>query len=151
MIELKLVDTNTDIELLYYWRQNPLIFKNFYLQQAPLKWQEHLEFWRTKKSRVDWIIYHLGRPIGSVYFKLLDRENLDIGIYIGDISLWGQGIGAKVLILAIEWAKNNQYARIFALVKSDNIGSLRMFAKLGFNKIDLFEDDYVRLSLELIN
>lgn len=154
MIEIRIVNTSTDLELLYYWRQNPHIYENFYLQKGPLNWDSHVEFWESTNQRIDWMILSNGRRIGSVYFKILDKKNLDIGIFLGDTSLWSKGIGSQAILLAIDWAKKSNYSRIYALVKKTNLGSLKMFSKLGFKSDDFYDDLneelFIRLHLSII-
>lgn len=117
---------------MYYWRQNPNVYSNFLVQNKPLEWNEHVMFWSKYKNRVDWIINFESRRVGSVYFKILDNNKLDIGIYIADVTLRGRGIGSESIRFAINWAIENKFKSIQAVIKLTNLASKKMFTNLGF-------------------
>lgn len=112
LVEIVKVRTDRDKELIYYWRQNELIYKNFLVQKNPLIWRDHIGFWLTYNSRIDWIILYNKRRIGSVYFKILNSKELDVGFYIGDVSMWGKGIAYEALTLSIDWGRTNLELKI---------------------------------------
>jgi RimJ/RimL family protein N-acetyltransferase len=121
------------------------------LQDEPLEWESHKNFWFTYTSRIDWIILLDDRSVRSVFFKILNSRDLDIGIYIADVSLRGLGIGGKSINFAIRWAKTNGYFRIFALIHNDNEASIRMFTKIGFEYIDSLDSLYSNYQLVIEN
>lgn len=131
IVEIKKI-TEDDIELIYYWRQNYEIYKYFMLQTGPLDWDDHIQFWNNYINRYDWIVFYDGRRVGSVYYKEVSSEVLDIGIYIADITLRGRGIASRAIRLALEWAISNQYQRITAYVHNDNSPSNKLFERNGF-------------------
>jgi len=131
-VSFRLVE-KVDIELIYYWRQNYEIYRYFKLQKEQLVWIDHLTFWDSYNNRKDWIILFENRRVGSVYFKILNHEELDIGIYIADLKLHGKGIGSASLDHAINWAKANHFSVINAEVHNKNIPSIKMFEKKGFS------------------
>jgi RimJ/RimL family protein N-acetyltransferase len=128
--------------LLFMWRNDPEISKNFYSQQdarqiTPI---EHLKWWKSRNT--DWrtyIIVHNGKSVGVLTFGQLDSWRSDIGIYIGDKSLWGCGIGKDALtkglaILAI----THKYAGATILDKNER--SKRLFMACGFERIGIARD-----------
>jgi RimJ/RimL family protein N-acetyltransferase len=130
-----------DLELIFYWRQNPLIFSNFLLQTEPLNWNDHLTYWEGSPSRIDWFIVLGDRRIGSVYFKIIDSKLLDIGIYIADINMRGKGIGNASVVAACKWASENGFVIVNALILNDNTPSIKMFNKCGFLFNRTYETD----------
>jgi len=75
------------------------------------------------------------RLIGNCSFFDIEREVRcgEIGIMIGDKSMWNQGLGteAMTLLLRIGFATLN-LNRIFLRVYSDNLRAIRSYEKAGF-------------------
>ena len=132
-VEIRIA-TDDDLELLMAWRSNELVYKYFAAQKKPLTWQEHINFWRLRKNRQDWIIYYLGRKVGSVNATFLDTDCPEIGILIGELTLWGSGVGGKAVSLVLEWLKENNYKMAQAIIMPENTASRRLFEKLCFSE-----------------
>lgn len=137
--DIKLIEaTKDDLELIMGWRSNPLIYKYFYHQNAPLKWDEHITFWESRKNRIDWIInlrYNSHwRKIGSINISKLTDEKPEIGLFIGELTSWGSGYGKKAVKLALKYLKNTNYTGATASVSKENIGSQKLFEQLNFKR-----------------
>lgn len=118
-----------DLELLIAWRSNPLIYKHLRDQDEALDWRTHIEWFDSRSDeRIDYIIEYRGRRVGSVSVT----EDRFVGVYVGEISLWGQGIGEY----AVNWIceRHGQTETLFAEVHKDNISSRRLFEKCGFSQ-----------------
>ncbi len=130
--------TDDDLELMMAWRSNPLVYKYFYSQKEPLRWEEHYNWWKSREDRIDWIIIlHEGdspRAVGSVNASRLSSGNPEIGIYIGEFTLWGKGIGRNSILLIIEWLKNMGYRNAHARIMKNNLRSVRLFESVGFKR-----------------
>jgi len=70
-----------------------------------------------------------------VYIGQLDNWKPEVGIVVGEVSLWGQGVGKKALILSIEWLKTNGYQACHTSILKDNERTIKMFESVGFNLI----------------
>ena len=124
------------------WRSNPDIFQGFVQQTAPLKWEEHIA-WHKSRNR-DWrnfIAMYNGRPIGVVTIGQLDHWSPEIGIIVGETSLWGKGIGTAMVEKAIAWIRNyaKNHKQIYAChttILDNNKASIRIFEKCGFVYVD---------------
>ena len=101
--------TDSDLELLMAWRSNPLIYKFFYIQKEPLKWEEHYSWWISRNNRIDWMILieesNIARRVGSVNISQLDTDNPEVGVFIGELFLWGKNIGRYSVLHMLKWAK----------------------------------------------
>lgn len=137
LVKLKLVKEE-DLELLMAWRSHPKIYKYFLLQKRPLKWEEHIKFWNTRKDRQDWVILlssnNRWRKVGSVYVSNLSKPVPDLGIYIGEVSLHRIGLGSKALNLGINWLKNKGFKKVRARINKANTSSIKLFTKYDFKK-----------------
>lgn len=130
----------TDLPLMMAWRSNPLIYQGFYQQSSPLVWEEHLSWFQSRNP--DWrtfIIIYEHRAVGVVTIGQLDHWSPELGYYLGEISLWGKGLGTEAVGLGIKWIK--EYAKthrhitgLHTTILDDNIGSIKLIKKLGFVK-----------------
>ena len=128
---------DTDLPLLLAWAHIKEIWT--YLptsrRDEQLTWEEHLKWFETRKNRVDWMITYLKRPVGVVHIDGINGECPEIGLYIGEITLWGRGIGYLVLDLAMGQAVTRLgIKKLCAVIHPDNIRSIRLFTRLGFKK-----------------
>ena len=91
-IRLRLIQKE-DYPLTLAWRSNPEIFRGFYQQsqsQKAVVWDEHVQWYESRN--VDWrnfIVVFEDRPAGVVTIGQLDNWEPEIGVYIGELGLWG--------------------------------------------------------------
>ena len=135
-IELRPV-SDEDLELLMAWRSHPEIYRYFVQQDGPLVWDGHFHFWKSRRDRIDFIICVKGKPrmrkVGSVNVSCLSGIP-EIGVFIGEITLMGKGIGTKSVRMVLDWLRSHDYKKITAQISKDNGPSLRLFSNLGFIK-----------------
>src|SRR3972149_4238267 len=104
--------TEHDWPLMMAWRSNPLVFEEgCYTQKAPLEWSEHVTWKRSRGRWWQFFIIMLSsdnlpeRPVGVINFGQLDNWNVECNYYLGEVSLWGQGIATEALSQAISWLR----------------------------------------------
>lgn len=74
--------------------------------------------------------------IGYVDLVLINDETAELGIAIGDRTLWGQGIGVQACISMMEYAiENLAISEFYAETHAANIRSRKMLEKIGFKEI----------------
>lgn len=139
MMNIRLLPAKrADLELLLAWRSHPQVYKFFKIQQSFLSWQEHFHWWRTKNDERALIVQlredGVWRKIGVVSLKHLRSSTPEIGIYIGEVSLHGRGVGTNVLSAAIRWLNKRKYPHAVALIHKENLASQKIFLKSGFIK-----------------
>lgn len=130
--------TDRDLELMMAWRSSPLVFQGFYTQRQPLEWDEHVGWWFSRNK--DWrtfIIEYAGRDVGTVTIGNLDHWCPELGVMIGETTLWGRGIGTAAIEEAIKWLREYaiSYPYIVACrttIKDSNIASKKLFLKCDF-------------------
>lgn len=127
-----------DLELLMAWRSNPLIYQHFTLQTGPLTWEEHLGWWLNRKHRKDWIVLLQGeegvRRVGSVNASRLDEPMPEVGLYIGESTLWGKGVGRSALRQVLSKLAKDGYSRCWAGIQAANTRSQNLFESVGFRR-----------------
>lgn len=128
-----------DLELMMAWRSNPIVYRGFYLQREPLKYEEHYTWWKSRRNRKDWIItFQCGeytRDVGSVHVSSLDSDSPEVGVYIGEVTAWGRGFGRQAVSLVLTWLRAAGYKKARASILKDNATSIGLFEALGFKRI----------------
>lgn len=131
---MRLVEATTDdLPLMMAWRSNPLIYAGFYSQKAPLTWDEHINWFQSRNK--DWrtfIIIYEGRKVGVVNLGQLDHWSSELGIFVGEVSLWGKGIGKQAVQLGLNYLKGIGKEYCHTTILDNNKRSIRMFENLGF-------------------
>ena len=119
----------SDLELMLAWRSDEEIYRHFRKQSEPLDWEDHVSWFASRDSeRCDWIVEYQGRRVGSVS---LTPTN-EIGVYIGEKSLWGEGVGSA----ALKQACDSAVKPISAKIHEDNTPSQKLFEKVGFERVE---------------
>lgn len=128
--------TEGDLELMLAWRSNPEIYRNLYSQDQPLEWGDHIEWWESRVNQRDWIIMihdrDRWRSIGVVNLTDLDTDLPELGVWIGEVSLWGNGLATEAIEFAIDWLREQDYTEARARILDQNEASKRVFEKNGF-------------------
>ena len=134
MISLRPI-TEADYPLTMAWRSNPLVYAGFYQQKEPLKWEEHIKWIKSRnRDERNFIIMYDDRPVGGVNVSQLDHWEPEIGYYIGEVSLWGNGIGKEVINLALKYIKEYGRKYCHASVLKSNTRSIGLLKSLGFEE-----------------
>lgn len=121
--------TRQDLDRLYQWRSDEDIYQWFREQDEPLDWHAHINWWQNRPdARDDLIIEHGARPVGVVSIA----TDGDVGIYIGEKDMWGQGIAKEVLQQALD----NRTREYTAEIHIENEASQRLFESVGFEQTE---------------
>jgi RimJ/RimL family protein N-acetyltransferase len=113
------------------WRSNPEIYNWMRTQDGPLSWEGHLSWFGSRPSeREDWIIRYNGRRVGVVAVA----ADGDIGVFVGETDLWGEGLGTAAVREALN---RTEHDYVYAEIHEDNMASRHIFDdKLGFDVVD---------------
>lgn len=132
MLELRPA-TIEEAKLLFNWVNDSTVRENSLISEG-VKWEDHLNWFENKlntKSKI-FIMYFDNIPVGQIRFDFIDGYWLiDYSI---DKNFRKRGFGKKILELSI--SKFSKGAVLKALVKSENLGSLKVFQSLGFYELD---------------
>lgn len=132
-----------DLPILMAWRADAEIIQYMPTAQMDIVDWEHEVEWYTKNIGLPGHHYWITtlrfslewgpRPIGMTHFN--DRTG-EVGLFIGEKSLWHKGIGKAVLSLALRkidlLCSPLATDDIFAMIHPGNMASLRLFESLGF-------------------
>ena len=140
--------TEEDTDLIVAWRNSDGVRKHF-IYQTMFTREGHLNWLRTKVETgkaAQMIICEsdADKPLGSVYIRDIDREHHkgEYGIFIGENTARGRGIGTAAAKLMIRYAfEELGLHRLFLRVYADNLRAVRSYEKAGFVREAYLKDD----------
>lgn len=135
----KIKDEDTD--LIVKWRNNDRVYNNFVFSQE-LTPEMHREWLKEKVETglvEQFIIIEKDsvKPVGSVYFRDIDRDKLEAeyGIFIGEDDAIGKGYGTEAAELALGYIfEDVQLKRVFLRVFEDNAAAIKSYKNVGFKR-----------------
>lgn len=142
----------SDTENIVKWRNSDFVRNNF-IYQALFTRESHENWIHTmvETGKVDQLIICLkddsegeGIPVGSVYIRDIDwnHNKAEYGIFIGEASARGKGVGSQAAALMIEYCfKQLRLHRLFLRVFADNKQAIRSYEKAGFVQEAYLKDD----------
>ena len=140
--------TYEDTEDIIRWRNSDMVRSHF-IYRKPFTRQIH-EDWienviNTGKAIQMMICEKDGyKPIGSVYIRDIDtvHHKGEYGIFIGEESKRGHGIGTAAAKLMLEYAFLELHLhRVYLRVLADNLQAIASYEKSGFVKEAYLKDD----------
>lgn len=124
-----------DIHLLFEWANEPLTRANS-ISQAVIFWEDHQPWFLRKLKDPNCFLYiseYQSQPVGML--RMDCRDLIATISYSIDKKQRGKGLGSKTLEAGIkQFLKEGSHivTTIQALVKPDNLASVKTFEKLGF-------------------
>jgi UDP-4-amino-4,6-dideoxy-N-acetyl-beta-L-altrosamine N-acetyltransferase len=142
--------TKDDTQNIIKWRNAPSVVENF-IYRTPLDEEAHLNWYnnRVKTGEVAQFIIvdkESNIDVGSVYLRDIDNKNrkCEYGIFIGEESCRGKGIGSAAAKLVLDYAfKTLNMNRVFLRVFADNPRAIRSYEKAGFKYEGTFKADVI--------
>lgn len=138
--------TEADTDRIIAWRNAPSVMAHF-IYRTPLTRKAHLNWLHNRVETgevAQFVIYDGETAVGSVYLRDIDRSNqkCEYGIFIGDDSCRGKGIGTVAAKLALAYAfEELQMNRVYLRVFADNTRAIKSYEKVGFRYEGTFRQD----------
>lgn len=142
--------TEADTANIVRWRNTPSVYEHF-IYRTPLTEEAHLNWLHNRVETGDVAQFIIvdnesGTDVGSVYLRDIDQQHkkCEYGIFIGEDSCRGKGIGSAAAKLAINYAfEKLGMNRVFLRVFADNKQAIRSYEKAGFKYEGTFRDDVI--------
>lgn len=141
--------TENDTDLIVRWRNKDSVRKNF-LYRGEFTAETHRVWLREKVFTgevVQYIIevetYGGFVPVGSVYLRDIDYDNssAEFGIFIGEDTARGNGIGTEATKLFLDYAHEKLgLHRVFLRLVATNTVAYKSYRKAGFVTEGIFRD-----------
>lgn len=142
--------TPQDHSLTMAWRSNSLVYEGFYQQNRPLTWDEHINWYATRgKNWQCFIIMYEQRPVGVIIVQQLDHWMPEIGWYIGEVSLWGKGIGKQAVQLGLDHLRSMGYEYCHTSILDTGTRSLRLAESVGFKVVGEAREGETEVKIKL--
>jgi len=137
--------TENDLELVRTWRNSPEVASYMYSEkiisaEEQLAWFERL---KTDTSSKYWIISYDEKPLGVANITGLSNvlESCYWAFYIGDTSVRGGGIGAKVEFNVLHYVfEELKLNKLRCEVFSFNDKVIKMHEKFGFRREGFYRE-----------
>ncbi len=137
--------TERDTDLIIKWRNNPRVRDNFIFREEFNR--EIHENWLKEEIKTGQAIQYIictgdeHQPVGSVYFSNIEADKAEYGIFIGEDSALGSGVGtAAGRLLLKEGFEKYGFKDIYLRVFTDNIPAIKSYEKLGFSFSETLKD-----------
>ena len=136
--------TYEDTEDVIRWRNSDAVRSRFidrrlFTKESHETWlREYVEKGKARQ----FIILLDGASVGSVYFRDIDndKKEAEYGIFIGEESARGHGVGTKSARLILEYGFDKMgLEKVILRVHKDNYGAIKSYEKAGFKTIDRTE------------
>ncbi|MFT7035475.1 MAG: UDP-4-amino-4,6-dideoxy-N-acetyl-beta-L-altrosamine N-acetyltransferase [Cyclobacteriaceae bacterium] len=142
-----------DIELVRYWRNSPDVASYMYNEKeisssGQLEWFNRI----NEESSKYWVISYNGKKLGLASVTGIDYtlQSCYWAFYLGDSSVRGAGIGAKVEYNVLEYVFNElglNKLRCEVFVENDKV--IKMHEKFGFRREAYYREHCVKGSNKL--
>lgn len=142
--------TYDDTPMVVKWRNQENVIK-YFIYRGEFTAQTH-ETWLKEKvetGKVDQFVVCMkdtDEPIGCTYIRDIDLLNkkAEYGVFIGEESARGQGIGKEILNLTVNYAFSVRHLhKVYARVIESNKASLYTFLHCGFFQEALFRETVI--------
>ncbi len=142
--------TEQDTDNVVKWRNSPSVMENF-IFRTPLDREAHLNWYNNRVLTGDvaqFIIVDTDTDtdVGSVYLRDIDKQHkkCEFGIFIGEESCRGKGIGSSAAKLILDYAfQELKLNRVFLRVFAQNPRAIKSYEKAGFKHEGTFRDDVI--------
>lgn len=149
---VKLVDD--DLEMVRQWRNSKEVSQYMYTENIISASDQQNWFNKISQSTnsIYWIIEYSGKKIGLASVTGIDSalQSCYWAFYLGDSSIRGAGIGAKVEYLVLEYVFNElnlNKLRCEVFVNNDKV--IKMHEKFGFRREAYYREHCIKDNLKL--
>lgn len=136
--------TLDDTKNIVKWRNSSFVLENF-IDQTIITEESHINYFHEKIKTgcvKQFIIVCDGKDVGTTFLRDINFKNkeAEFGIFIGDESYLGKGVGREAIKLIVKFAfENLNLNRVFLRVLYDNKRAISSYLKSGFKIFDKFE------------
>lgn len=135
--------TLSDTDNIVRWRNSDAVRLNM-CDQGLLTAEQHRNYFHNfieTKRIVQYIIKVGEKPIGTIFLKQIDKDQSEIGLFIGEDNYRGKGFGTRALEILLCVFQKECKKKLYLKVRKTNIPALKMYRKLGFELLS--EDEYI--------
>ena len=130
--------TQEDCELLWQWANDPIV-RAASFSSEPIAWEDHIKWFNNKLNSPNCYQF-IGlnsedQPIGQIRFDIDSQLQAEIDVSI-DPNERGKSYASDLIKLSTKYFFENTNIKVVnAIVKSENIASIKAFSRSGFDCI----------------
>ena len=152
-ISLRILQEN-DIELVRKWRNSSNVASYMYNESVITKKEQKNWFKKinNENSSVYWVVEYEGKKLGLASITQIDRtlNSCYWAFYLGDLSLRGAGIGAKIEYNVLDYVFNElKINKLRCEVFETNDKVIKMHEKFGFRREAFYREHCVKNNKKL--
>ena len=126
-----------DVDLWFRWANDP-VTRAASFRSDPIKYEDHIVWFQeslTRPGRHLLLAMASGQTVAVLRFDREDDKSLAVISINVDPQARGSGIGTATLHAATVEASRLGFSKIIALIRPDNLASLRAFERVGYLKV----------------
>ena len=128
-----------DTENIILWRNNEKVSCNF-IDQDTMTVEKHTgwleKYIKTNRAK-QFIVNCDGIDVGTTYLKDITEDEAELGIFIGEDTFRGKGVGRESILQTLEYGfKELGLKKIFLRVFEDNISAVKCYTNIGFQRME---------------
>lgn len=136
LVRLRAVEQD-DLPLARAYLQDPEVLA-YFGSYAPMSLADEEDWYERDRKDPTTITFSIeveGRYVGGCGLSRINARNgnAEIGIFVGDKSVWNKGVGTEAMSLLISYGFDQvNLHRIYLRVFAENTRAIRVYEKLGF-------------------
>lgn len=148
----------SDIDLKVKWINDNAVNKYLHYD-LPLCPDRTLNWFQSiinNPSREDYVYEvtenNVNTPLGLIGLIGIDNKNKKAEFYIvnGEKDYWGKGLASKATMKFLEHVfLKHDLNKVFLYTEVDNVSAQKLFEKIGFKKVALFEEDLIHMGQKI--
>lgn len=139
------------LDMSFYWLNDPYVKKMIHASDVTREGQE--VWYKSLKSNANykiWGISYRDIPIGVGGFKIKDKDTAELFCYIGDKNMRGKGLGAYIIDIIENKARDIGISLMTLYVRVYNTAARSLYSKKGYT-IKEEEDDRIFMVKKINN
>ncbi len=140
---IKLSDTDDIVR----WRNSDDVRLNM-LDQHIITAEQHRNYHQRfieKGIIIQYIIVVNSKPIGTVFYKIQNSKQVELGVFLGEEGYRGKGYGRYALTTILSEIKRRGFVKSIIKVRKSNFNALRLYESIGFSYVRDIVDGFVKM------
>lgn len=141
--------TLSDADDIVRWRNSDAVRQNMQDQHI-ITVEQHRNYHQSfieKGIIVQYIIVVNSKAIGTVYYKIHNNTQVELGLFIGEEGYRGKGYGRYALKTILSEIRSKGFVKSIIKVRKSNFNALRLYDSIGFSYVRDIADGFAEMEL----
>lgn len=139
--------TLSDTDDIVRWRNSDAVRLNMQ-DQRKLNAEQHRNYYHSfieKGIIIQYIIVVRSKSIGTIFYKLHDNTEVELGVFIGEEGYRGKGYGRYALTMVLSEIRRKGFVKSIIKVRKSNFNALVLYKSLGYSYLRDIADGFVEM------